>query len=138
MLNFPSNRKIHAQCLFNYLMINVLFRKERQYISISVFQNVYCIFNNKMEIFYTLFFHIQVILVVKKNLPANVERNYRFPRLGRSPGGEHSNSLQCSCLESYKDRGARWGIVHRVTKGQIRLKLLIKHVHFIFKSMSCL
>ena len=28
------------------------------------------------------------------------------PGLGRSPGGRHGNSLQYSCLENPKDRGA--------------------------------
>ena len=29
-----------------------------------------------------------------------------IPGLGRSPGGEHGNPLQYSCLENPKDRGA--------------------------------
>ena len=29
-----------------------------------------------------------------------------IPRLGRSPGGEHGNPLQYSCLENPMDRGA--------------------------------
>ena len=52
----------------------------------------------------------------KKNLPANANRHNRFPRLERYPGGGHNNSLQCSSLENYKDRGAWWGIENRVTK----------------------
>ena len=28
------------------------------------------------------------------------------PRLGRSPGGEHGNPVQDSCLENTMDRGA--------------------------------
>ena len=36
--------------------------------------------------------------------------------LGRSPGGKHNNSLQCSCMENPVDRGALWATVHRVTK----------------------
>ena len=62
----------------------------------------------------------QVALVVKKLL-ANACRGKRhkadFPGSGRSPGG-YSNPLQCSCLENPMDRGAWWGMVHRVTKGQ--------------------
>ena len=42
---------------------------------------------------------------------------------GRSPGGGHSNP-QYSCLENPKDRRAWWAMVHRVTKGQTRLKRL--------------
>ena len=29
--------------------------------------------------------------------------------LGRSPGGEHGNPLQCSCLENPMDGEAWWG-----------------------------
>ena len=35
---------------------------------------------------------------------------------GRSPGGEHGNPFQYSCLENVMDRGAWWAIVHRVTE----------------------
>ena len=40
--------------------------------------------------------------------------------LGRkdSPGGEHGNPLQYSCLEKPMDRGACRTTVHRVTKSQ--------------------
>ena len=50
----------------------------------------------------------QVVLVVK-NPPANA-RNIRdsilIPGLGGSPGGEHGNLLQYSCLENSMDRDA--------------------------------
>ena len=39
-----------------------------------------------------------------------------IPGLGRSPGGEHGNPLQCSCLENPMDRGAWQAIVHGVAK----------------------
>ena len=32
--------------------------------------------------------------------------------LGRSPGGEHGNPLQYSCLENPMDRGDWWTTVH--------------------------
>ena len=32
------------------------------------------------------------------------------PGLGRSPGGQHDNPLQYSCLENPMDRGAWWAI----------------------------
>jgi len=35
-----------------------------------------------------------------KNLPAIAEDVSSFPGLGRSPGGEHGNPLQYSCLEN--------------------------------------
>ena len=61
----------------------------------------------------------QVVLVVK-NLPGNA-RNIRdaslIPGLGRSPGGEHGNPLQYSCLENPKDRAAWQGTVHRIRVG---------------------
>ena len=47
-----------------------------------------------------------------------------IPELGRSPGGEHGNPLQYSCLENTMDRGAWWTIVHRVAKSWTRLKQL--------------
>ena len=43
---------------------------------------------------------------------------------GRSPGGEHGNPLQYSCLENPMDRGAWQAIAHRVTKSQTWLKRL--------------
>ena len=60
----------------------------------------------------------QVALVVK-NLPANagdIRDTGLVPGLGRSPGGEHGNPLQYSCLENPMDRGAWWATVHRVAK----------------------
>ena len=42
-----------------------------------------------------------------------------IPGLGRSPGGEHGNPLQYSCLENPMDRGAWQATVHEVTKSQI-------------------
>jgi len=35
---------------------------------------------------------------------------------GISTGGGNGNSLQCSCLENYKNKGAWWVIVHGVAK----------------------
>ena len=49
------------------------------------------------------------------------------PGLGRSPGGGHGNPLQYSCLENPMNRGAWWGIVHRVAKNQAQLKWLSTH-----------
>ena len=52
----------------------------------------------------------QVALVVKK-LSANagdIRDGGSIPGSGRSPGGEHGNPLQCSCLENPMDRGAWW------------------------------
>ena len=41
---------------------------------------------------------------------------------GKSPGGEHGNPLQYSCLENPMDRGDWQAIVNRVTKSHTRLK----------------
>ena len=58
---------------------------------------------------------------VVKNLSADtgdVRNAGLIPVLGRSPGGEHGSSLQYSCLENLRDKGAWRATVHRVTKSQ--------------------
>ena len=65
-----------------------------------------------------------------KNLPASagdIRHTSSTPGSGRSPGGEHGNPLQYSCLENLMDRGAWWSTVHSVTKSQTQLKLLSTH-----------
>ena len=42
--------------------------------------------------------------------------NVSFVTLMFSPGGQHGNPLQYSCLGNPMDRGAWWAIVHGVTK----------------------
>ena len=56
-----------------------------------------------------------------KESSCNVENLGLIPGLGRSPGGEHSNPLQYSCLENSMDRGAWQATVHGVTKSWTRL-----------------
>ena len=51
-----------------------------------------------------------------KESACNVGHLKSIPRLGRSPGGEHGNPLQCSCLENPMDRGAWQVTVHGVEK----------------------
>ena len=54
-----------------------------------------------------------------KNLTANagdIRDKGLTPGLGRSPEGEHGNTLQYSCLENLMDRGAWWATVHGVAK----------------------
>ena len=56
--------------------------------------------------------------MVKKS-PANAEDKKDsglIPGSGRSPGGEHGNQFQYSCLGNPMDRGARWATVHGVSK----------------------
>ena len=60
----------------------------------------------------------QVVLAVK-NPPANagdVREAGLIPGSGRSPGGEHGNPLQYSCLENPMDRSAWQTTVHTVAK----------------------
>ena len=55
----------------------------------------------------------QVVLVIK-NPPANagdVRDVGSIPGLGRSPEGEHGNTLLYSCLVNPMDRGVWWAIV---------------------------
>ena len=62
-----------------------------------------------------------------KNPPANagdIRDVGLTPRLGRSPGEGHGNTLQYSCLENPMDRGALQATVHRVTKSRTWLKQL--------------
>ena len=47
-----------------------------------------------------------------------------IPESGRSPGGQHGNPLQYSCLENPMDRGGWWATVHGVAKGRTQLKRL--------------
>ena len=65
-----------------------------------------------------------------KNLLANrgdIRDMGSIPGLGRSPGEEHGNILQCSCLENPMDRRAWWAIVHEVAMSRARLKRLSVH-----------
>ena len=56
-----------------------------------------------------------------------------IPRSGRSPGGEHGDSLLYSCLENPKHRGIWWATVHRVTKSLTQLKGLNMHAKMVFR-----
>ena len=56
-----------------------------------------------------------------KDLPSNAEDMGSIPDLGRSPREGNGNPLQYSCLENPMDRGARWAIVHGVTRSWTRL-----------------
>ena len=59
-----------------------------------------------------------------------------IPRLGRSPGGGHSNPLQCSCLENPRDGVAWWATVAGVAKSQAHLKRLCTHLLHVFSLWS--
>ena len=55
-----------------------------------------------------------------------------IPGSGRSPGEEHGNPLQYSCLENPMGRGAWQATVHRVAKGQTQWKYLSMHTNLLF------
>ena len=64
--------------------------------------------------------HSVVVLGVK-NPPANagdIREVGSIPGSGRSPGGEHGNPLQYSCLENPMDSGAWRDIVHGVAQSR--------------------
>ena len=59
-----------------------------------------------------------------KNPPASAEDAQDaslIPGSGRSPGGEHGNPLQYSCLENPMDRGAWQVTLQGVAKSQTQL-----------------
>ena len=56
-----------------------------------------------------------------KNPPANAGDMDLIPGSGRSPGGGNGNTLQNSCLENSKDRGAWWAAIHGVAKSLSQL-----------------
>ena len=64
-----------------------------------------------------------------KNLPANAGDVGSIPGSGKSPGEEHGNPRQCSCLENIMDKGAWRATVHGVRGTQTRLKQWITHTH---------
>ena len=63
---------------------------------------------------------------VLKNLPANMEDagdTGSIPGLGRSPGEGNGNTLQFSCLENPKDKGAWQATVYGVSKSWTQLSM---------------
>ena len=62
-----------------------------------------------------------------KNPPANagdIRGTGSISGSGRSPGGEHGNPLQYSCMGNPRDTGTWQATVHRVAKSRTRLKRL--------------
>ena len=79
----------------------------------------------------TVLLKVPVALVVK-NLPTSagyIRDVGSIPGLGRSPGRQHGNPLQYSCLENLMDRGTWRAMAHRVAKSQTWLKWLSVHAH---------
>ena len=60
----------------------------------------------------------QVALVVKNPTASvgDIRDLSSIPGSGRSPGGEHGNPLQYSCLENPMDRGAWQAMAHGITE----------------------
>ena len=56
-----------------------------------------------------------------KNPAANTRNMGLIPGLRRSPGEWNGYPLQYSCLENFRNRGARQATVHGVTKSQTQL-----------------
>ena len=62
------------------------------------------------------------VAIVVKNPPANAGDagdSGSIPGSVRSPGGEHGNPLQHSCLENSMDREAWWATVNRVAESDM-------------------
>ena len=72
-----------------------------------------------------------------KNLPANAGDPGSIPGSGRSPGGEHGNLLQYSCLENPMDRGDWRATVHGVSKIWTRLTWLSLHAWRVTVLILC-
>ena len=84
----------------------------------AVLRKKYLFLNKRVDQRYYNLGASQVVLVVK-NPPANAgdARDVgSIPGSGRSPGGEHGNPLQYSCLENPINRAAWQATVHRFTK----------------------
>ena len=76
--------------------------------------------------------------MVKKS-PANAEDKKDsglIPGSGRSPGGEHGNPFQYSCLDNSMDRGAWWATVHGVAKSWTGLNRLSMHTCILLKKAN--
>ena len=75
-------------------------------------------------LFICIVYNKKLALVVK-NQPADagdVKDTSSIPGSGKSPGGEHDNPLQYSCLENLMDRRASQATVHGAPQSQTQLK----------------
>ena len=74
-------------------------------------ENLFCMWSERYD--------RNVVLGVES--ACNAGGTSSIPGLGRSPGGENGNRLQCSCLGNPMDKGAWWATVPGVPKSQIWL-----------------
>ena len=59
---------------------------------------------------------------VGKEFACNAGDPGLIPGPERSPGGEHGNLLQYSCLENLRDSRAWWAAIYGIAQSQTRLK----------------
>ena len=79
------------------------------------------------------------MVLVVKNLHVSaggIRDTGLIPGSGRSPGEEHDNPLQYSCLENPMNRAAWCVTVHRVTESWTQLKQFSTHARIYF-SQHC-
>ena len=83
----------------------------------------------------SLFLHFYWNIVDLQACQYRIYKKLRFDpwmgKWGRSPGGEHGNLLQYSCLGNPVDRGAWGAVVHGTAKMQIQLKRLSTHTGIV-------
>ena len=60
---------------------------------------------------YTMISQVALVVKTPPGSTGDINDEGSIPGSGRSPGGEHGNPLQYSCLENFMDRGARWTTV---------------------------
>ena len=62
-----------------------------------------------------------LLLIDSKESACNSGDLGSIPGSGRSPGGEHGNPLQYSCLENHMDRGPWKAAVYSVAQSRTQL-----------------
>ena len=84
------------------------------YIHVCVCMCIYvCIY---IYIYIYIYIHGLTCWLRQERSTCNVGDLGSIPRLGRSPGGGHGNSLQYFCLKNPLDGRAWWATVHGVAK----------------------
>ena len=62
---------------------------------------------------------------------------HSIPGLRRSPGGGHGNTLQYSCLENPRDKGAWWAAVHGGSQRVGHDWSDLAHIFKVYSGMVC-